>query len=333
MPVTTPGAPVAAPPQKPIQRFIKLSMPFVVSAVAVFYLVRNYDFSGVAELMNLEMAAIFVPALLTYGVLSLWIDAMSLRCSMSHARSDFTILTAARVKAASYLLALIHIALGAGTLAVLLRKRGGVGLAEAAGVVVLLLMFDLGMLLSMVVVGQTLVSTTSVELQFGAILAVIAVITGGFALLRAPFSLGPLDGIRQLDLFRAARTLETRRLVELALLRFAFVFNFQLLGLFSFMAFGITMPFGALLVNFSTVALVGTLPAMAGIGPAQVAMVEVFKDFGSQEALLACAIALNVGMNGMRLAIGLFFAGEFSREAYSAVLHRDTGDTAAEGEA
>jgi hypothetical protein len=71
------------------------------------------------------------------------------------------------------------------------------------------------------------------------------------------------------------------------------------------------------------------LPAIAGLGPTQVAMVEFFADYGSAESLLACSIALSSGMIVLRSLIGIVFASEFSREAYAAV-----GDveTAPEGE-
>ena len=133
------------------------------------------------------------------------LEAITLRRLLHKTRVDFTLLVAARVKAASYLLAIIHYALGAATLTLLLRRRAGVSLAMSAGTVMLVMMFDLGMVLSMVAVGATLISQTGVELQFGLIGVIIVVIVGGLALLRAPFSLGPLDRLRDLELFHAAR--------------------------------------------------------------------------------------------------------------------------------
>ena len=89
-------------------------------------------------------------------------------------------------------------------------------------------------------------------------------------------------------------------------------------GWAAFHAFGIDVPFGALLVNFSGVVMVSMLPAVAGIGPGQVAMVEFFSEYGSADSLLACSIALAGGMIVVRAFIGIAFAREFTREAYLA---------------
>ncbi len=296
----------------------KFILPIAISLSAIYYLAGSIDLSKVLPEMNMRIITILLPALLAYGAASLFIEAMSLRRPMHDSREDFTLTTAARVKAASYLLGMIHYALGAGSLTLLLRRRAGVGLGEAAGIVMLIMMLDLGLTLSMVALGATLIATTTVPLQLGMIAAGIGVIFGGFALLRARFSLGPIDRIRDLDLFRAARTIPTRDLVELFALRLCFVLCFEFVGWAALVAFDIWVPLGDLLVNFSAVALIAVLPAVAGIGPSQVGMVEFFREFGSPERLLACSIALSAGMITMRALIGLSFAGEFSREAYTA---------------
>jgi hypothetical protein len=301
------------------QALVKWGVPAVISLGALFYLTKIIDFTNVFAHMTARSAAILVPSLVAYGFFSLAIEAMTLRRLLHSTRADFTLVIAARIKAASYLMTLVHYALGAATLTLLLRRRAGSSLAKSAGVVMLIMMFDLAMVLSMVVVGASFISSTNVKIQFGLIVIIIAVIAGGLALLRAPFSLGPLDRLRELELFQAARTTDKRDLVELAFLRFVFVLGFEMLGWLALHAFAIDVPFGAVMVHFSAVALVSMLPAVAGLGPTQVAMVEFFRNYGTAESLLACSIALSSGMIVLRSLIGIVFAGEFSREAYSAV--------------
>ena len=149
---------------------IKWGLPAVISLGAAGYLSTIIDVDAVASHLTTDAAMILIPALLAFGFVSLVIEAVTLRRVLHRTRSDFTLLTAARVKAASYLLAIVHYALGAATLTVLLRRRAGVSMAEAAGTVMTIMMFDLGMVLSMVAIGASLVSETGVELQFGVIL-------------------------------------------------------------------------------------------------------------------------------------------------------------------
>ncbi|MBW2273561.1 MAG: flippase-like domain-containing protein [Deltaproteobacteria bacterium] len=301
------------------RQVVKVAAPLTVSVAAIAYLGHTIDFAGVMQRMTLHAAAILVPAILAFCAVSLFIESMSLvRLAPPAIRDDFHIGTAARIKAASYLLSLIHYALGAGTLSLLLRRRARIGFADAAGMVILIMMFDLGMVLLLVAVGVSLIATGAPELQFGMVLVVIAILVTGLAALRLPISLGPLDRIRDLELFRAARTTPPRLLLELAFLRLTFVMSFELMGWAALTAFGVMVPFGALLVNFSLVALAGTLPAVAGIGPSQVGMVEFFRNYGDRESLLASSIALSAGLIVFRAAIGMLFAREFTREALSA---------------
>lgn len=304
-------------------KLVKWGLPAAITVAAIFYLVTTIDFQAVAAHITPRAASILLPALIAFGFVSLAIEAVTLRRLLHTSGSDFTFMVAARVKAASYLLAIVHYALGAATLSVLLERRAGVGMARAAGSVMMIMMFDLGMVLSMVAVGATLVSETEVELQFGIITALILTIVGGLALLRAKFSLGPLDRIRDLEIFTPARTVPTRDLVELALLRLVFVFCFEMMGWAALHAFEIDVPLGAVLVNFSGVVMVSMLPAVAGIGPSQVAMVEFFQAYGTAETLLACSISLAAGMIAIRSLIGVAFAREFSREAYAATRNKN----------
>jgi len=155
--------------------------------------------------------------------------------------------------------------------------------------------------------------------QVGLILILIGLICGGFALLRAPFSLGPLEGLRSHRLFRAARTTPAERLLETGALRLLFTLCFLGLGWAAFSAFGLAVPLGDFLVNFPALALVAILPSVAGIGPSQVGMVELFSPFSDRETLLACSLALSAGLILLRVGIGMAFAREYAREAYTAI--------------
>ena len=310
---------------------MKWGLPAAITCAAVAYLVATIDFAGVASYITPRAASILIPSMLGFGVVSIVIEAITLRRLLHSTRNDFTLLTAARVKSASYLLAILHYALGALTLSVLVSRQAGVNLQRAAGVVGLVMMFDLGMVLAMVAVGATLISTTAIELQFGAVLGIIGVIGGGLALLRAPFTLGPLDRLRELELFESARTVPVRDLCELAVLRCLFVVAFMSMGYGALRAFEIEAPIPAVMVNFSGVVLASMLPAVAGLGPSQVAMVEFFAAYGQKEQLLACSVSLAASMISMRALMGIAFAGEFSREALevsrAAEAEQGTGQT------
>jgi hypothetical protein len=74
------------------------------------------------------------------------------------------------------------------------------------------------------------------------------------------------------------------------------------------------------------------IPSVAGLGTGQVAFVEVFGRYADPETLLACSLAFSTGLIVMRAAMGLLFAGEFTREAMIAARQAEAAESAGEGE-
>jgi hypothetical protein len=298
------------------KRTVKWLLPVGVSAAAFVLLLSRIDVGEALRLVDARVAAVVVPAILLYGAVSLWIEGQSLSRLAASSSSILGRWTCARMKAASYPLGILNYALGAGGLMYLLRRRGSLGIAEAAGIVMLIAFFDLGLLLLLSALGVTLLSTQDVDLKAGVIGTGVIGIAGGFSFLRAKMSMGPLDRIRDLEIFRVTRETPADRLVVLALLRLGFVASFVALCGAALAAFDVWVPLGDLVVGVAAVTLVASLPiAVAGLGTGQVAFVFMFRDWGSPEILLASNLALTAGLILMRSSIGLIFAREFTREA------------------
>lgn len=299
-----------------LRRLARWALPALVSAGTLAYLLARIDLREALRHVDLPVVRLLVPALLLYGALSLWIEALSLTRATGAMRRALSHWTCARIKAASYPLSLVHYGLGAGALTYLLRRHGGLPLASAAGVVMLIAFLDLGLLLGMTAVGAGVLATRAPALEAGVVIGMFALILGGLTLLRAPISLGPLDRLRELDLFRAAREAPLALLLQLGLLRGLFVLVFIALGAAGLAAFGVSVPPGDLVVGVAGVALVAALPiAVAGLGTGQVAFVYLLRHWGEPDVLLACSLALSAGLIVMRASLGLLFAREFTREA------------------
>jgi hypothetical protein len=302
-----------------VNRAVKWVLPVAVSGGTLIFLLTRIDFREMAGHVDARVALVLVPSLLAYGAWSLWIEALSLARLLPPSSQSLTPWICAKIKAASYPLALVHYALGAGALALLLRRRGSTGISDAAGIVTLIALFDLGILLVLTALGAALISTRAPAVQVSLLLAALLGIAAGFAFLRTSFSLGPLERVRNLDLFRAAREARAGTLVELGALRFLFVSSFIAMAGAALAAFGILVPVGDLIVNVAGVSLVVVLPiAVSGLGTGQVAFVYLFRHWAEPEALLACSLTLSAGMIVLRAGIGLLFARELTREALAA---------------
>lgn len=316
--------PTSAEPTKPkttsqVGRLLRWTLPFLVSVLLLWWILSGMDLGIIRELLTVEVASTFVPLLLAFLAISLLIEAISLVWVVSYYHEFSSFLMAARIKAASYLLGLINYALGAGAVALLLHRRSHVPLGQAAGSVLLIGLFDMGslLLLALAALGLREADGSSLNAGFTALAAVALFM--GFAILRMPYPLGPLDRLRDLALFEAARTLPLPLLIRLGLLRVAFVASFIILTGGALQAFGVEIPPLPLIVGVCALLLISAIPmAAAGLGTGQVAFVAIFEGYGTPEVLLATSLTISFGMILCRALIGVAFAREFTAEAFRA---------------
>ena len=290
--------------------------PVVISALTLGWVAGHFDMRKVAETLSWEVALLMLPALLGYGAFTLLLEALSILRAVDAPPARLGAWTAARIKCASYLLAIVNYALGGAALTVLLRRRAGIGLGEAAGVVLLISMTDLLVVLGLGAGAAATVQAGTLTVKAGVVALVGMGFFGGLVLLRVPASLGPLERIRSLSVFDALRKRPTRQLVELLAIRIVFAFCFIGIAGATFFAFDVPVPAGRLVLGMMILAVVGAIPwAVAGLGVGQLAAVVVFKDVAPDETLIALSLVLSAGLIALRAAMGLLFAREFTREA------------------
>lgn len=300
-------------------RFLRWTLPFAVSAVLLGWLLAGMDLGALTDRFTAQVAVIFVPSLLVFLATSLTVEAICLVWVVSYYHAFSSVMLAARIKAASYLLGLINYALGAGAVTLLLRRRAGVPLAQAAGSVLLIALFDLGSLVLITLVALGLRESDAVMLRTGSVALAALILIAGFAVLRAPISLGPIDRLRDWKVLEAARTLPMGLLIRLGFLRLVAVGSFVALAGMTLYSFGVEVPLFAMIVSICILLVISALPmAAAGLGTGQVAFVALFEGYAEPETLLAASLTMSFGLIITRALMGLVFAREFSAEAFHA---------------
>lgn len=305
------------------KRWIQRSIPAVVSigALAWLFLYGGIDLRDLVDALSWKVALVLTPALLAYGAVTLLLEARSIDLLVEPAPPSFDAWTIARIKSASYLLAIVNYTLGAAALALLISRRAAMGLGRSASVVLLISSLDLVVVLTLGALGAVSMALglpARRELIVGMSIVAGLGLLGGIALLRAPGSLGPLERIRSLAVFEALRSTPLRRLASLGLLRLAFCSSFLAVAGAAFLAFDVTPPLGQLVAGMTVVAVVATLPiAVAGLGTSQWAVLSVFGNLADDGTLVAMSLVLSAGMILLRAGMGVVFAREFTREALS----------------
>jgi len=301
------------------RRLAQWIIPFVVSFALLWFVFSGIDVAAVRGHMTMRVALRFIPPLLVFVAFTLWIEALCLVRVITWSQPFEDKWVAAKIKSASYLLGMVNYALGAGALTILVRRRVGMNLATAAGSILLISLLDLLSLLLLAIIGAGLLGAGAPALQAGVVLGGGGLIVLGFAVLRAPTPLGPLDRLRDLQLFSAARTAPISLLLELGALRLVFVGSFIALAWATISAFDVSIPLLPLMVNTAALLLIAALPiAVAGLGTGQLAFVKLFERYADAEVLLAVSLTLSFGLIVTRSLLGLVFAREYASEAIAA---------------
>ena len=138
---------------KPLGRWMRRLLPLAVSVIALVGLFASVDLAKLVGALSWRVAAIVIPSLVLYGAITLALETASIRRLLGHTPVTVPPATAARIKCASYLLGIVNYALGVAALGVLLQRRAGIRLAEAANVVLLISGLDMLIVLSLAAAG------------------------------------------------------------------------------------------------------------------------------------------------------------------------------------
>jgi uncharacterized membrane protein YbhN (UPF0104 family) len=310
----------------PTRRFLQRALPAVVTATSLGWVATKFDMSAVAAALTPRVFWTLLPALFLYGVATLLLESNSILVLLTRRPEQFGAWTAARIKCASYLLAIVNYALGGAALTVLLARRAELGMGKAAGVVLLISFTDLAVVLTLGAAG--LLGQSDTLALHGGLVALGAVMgLSGFALLRYPGSLGRLERLRSLSVFDALRDASFRQLSRLVALRAIFSVCFIGVAAAAFAAFDVSVDPFLLVGGVMALALIGAIPiAVSGLGPGQVAAVAIFRGTAPPETLLALSLVLSAGLIGLRAAMGLIFAREFTKEALEQTREKPAGN-------
>jgi uncharacterized membrane protein YbhN (UPF0104 family) len=297
--------------------------PIVVSVAVLAWLASSVETHALLALLTPRVGLVLVPALLAYCGVSLFLEAQSLLLLVESPPAGFGAVSAARIKCASYLLGIVHFALGAGTLVLLLSRRTRLSIPEATGRVLFITFTDVLLIFVIATLSGSLIEQITPPLRLLLLCGAVGGV-GGLLLLRATFSLGPLNFARDLPVLRELRLIPTPQLLRLLVLRLFFVASFVGVCWASFVAFEVEAPFSLIVVGMLIVGFIGGLPiAVGGLGTTQLAVMAIFAAYAPPETLLAKSLALSTGMLFLRGVMGALFARELTREAW-----RERGATA-----
>jgi hypothetical protein len=297
------------------KHLLRRGLPVLVSLAILVYLAATIDLREALAQLSLDTALRFAGPLLVWNFATLAIEAHCLHRVTAASGHAVARLEAARIKAACYLLNLIHFTAGAAALSLLLRRRMGTGLTEAVSAVFVIVLLDMGSVVALAALAAAGLPDAGAALRGGLLVGLLVAVVAGFAFLRMPGRLGPLDALRNLEFLRVARILPMAGLLELVALRVVFVAGYVALTAALFRAYDVGFEPVSLAMKVALLLAISALPiAAAGLGTAQLAFVTLFRGSAPDAELLSMSILLSLGLTLARALLGLAFARELVRE-------------------
>lgn len=210
----------------------------------------------------------------------------------------------ARLRGSSYLWQIVNYSLAVGCIGLFLRRRSGVGMARAAGVMAVYMWAEL--------VALVLLALPGIAAD-NAFARSTALIGGGFVLLSLVLALLLRSHARlprMMPLLRPLRLFRWRDLLAIIAGRAVYFAAFIAFFYCSLPAFGIAVPLPVLLAAVPAIFLVGNLPiSAAGVGTIQAGMLFCFHDYAMPQSILAFGLCYSAGLVFGRLPLALACIG------------------------
>lgn len=248
-----------------------------------------------------RFAALMLPNTLVYF---LW-DTLVLSVAIRWFHAPVPYVALLPVRAASYVVAAFNTNLGRGALAAFLSYRLNAPFLELGSTVLFLLLTEYLHLVAWATLGVLLFASEATR----ELLWIPPLVAAAWLLLllymRAPAA-GPLFAPRRFSLLRSFRLAPASRYAKLVLLRSPMFFVSLVLHWLAAPAFGVSIPFGAMLIFLPVIFMVAALPiTVARLGTTQAAWLLLFGAYAPAPRLLAFSLAAHLAFVLTRAAIGL----------------------------
>jgi hypothetical protein len=270
--------------------------PWVVTAGLLAYLFSKVHFKELVEATS-HAAGWTIPAVLVMVLVIYVADCLAIWKTFGWFVAQLTFRETLALRGATYLLALVNYTLGQGAFVYFLHRTRGVRVARAAAAVLLIMGINVLLLLFLATLGLVLGDR---ERQLPGLVNGVRIAYGGLVIYIVLVIWKPswltryaaLEVLLSAGLVGHMKALVVRVPHTLALLLFNHV---------ALTAFGVHVPWLDIILYLPVVFLAAMVPAVAGLGPVQAAMVFFFARYapGTTDQREAAVLAASLGSSAL----------------------------------
>ncbi|NLV67181.1 MAG: hypothetical protein GXY14_05840 [Spirochaetes bacterium] len=290
--------------------YVKRLLPWLVSLSIIVFLFSRIDYVMFLESLEVAELSVYVPLVILFVFIWFYVETYNVQKLYSYFGHPVDYLTMLSIRGGTFLLMIINYGLGAGAIAMYLKRLYGVGLLRSTGILFYYMVVESAGIAFLAVAGFLLAGQSS-----GIAWWVLYLASGLFlfynveiVLLKYIPALGFLRRFVNSSILAPIRESSLSIYAKIFLQRTFYFLTFVVFFYFAVRAFHMEIPFLTLAALVPIIFFVGNLPITPfGLGTIQAAMLYFFKDFGTPANILAMSLVYTVSLMILRAMIGIYY--------------------------
>lgn len=288
----------------------KRLLPWVISLLIIAFLFWRIDYLKFLESLEMAEISVYIPLVVIFVFVWFFVETWNIMRLYQYFGHSVNYNTMLSIRGATFLLMIINYGLGAGAVAMYLKKLKGVSLLRSTGILFYYMVVESAGIALMAGAGFLLAGGSSGIQAWVFYLASGLFIFYNVEIIVLKYipALGFLKRFVNSSIVLPVRESTFATYVKICSQRMFYFMTFVVFFYFAVRAFHMDIPLMTLLALVPIIFFVGNLPVTPfGLGTIQAAMLYFFKDYGTPANILAMSLVYTVSLMILRAMIGIYY--------------------------
>ena len=289
---------------------IKRLLPWFIAALIIGFLFWRIDYVMFINSLERAEISIYIPLIILFIFIWFFVETFNVQKLYQYFGHHVSYKTMLSIRGATFLLMIINYGLGAGAIAMYLKKLIGVSLLRSTGILFYYMVVESAGIALMAAAGYLLAGDLSgiQEWVFYLASGLFIFYNVEIIILKYIPAIGFLKKFVNSSILLPIMESTFSVYVKICFQRMGYFMTFVIFFYFTVRAFHMDIPFMTLTALVPIIFFVGNLPITPfGLGTIQAAMLYFFKDYSTPANILAMSLVYTVSLMILRAMIGLYY--------------------------
>lgn len=289
---------------------IKRFLPWSIAVLIICFLLWRVDYKLFIESLRMAEIFIYIPLIILFIFVWFFVESYNIQKLYQYFGHYVEYPTMLSIRGATFLLMIINYGLGAGAIAMYMKKLFGVGLLRSTGILFFYMVVESSGIALMAAAGFLLAGDSSGIEDWVLFLASGLFLFYNIEIIVLKYipALGFLKKFVNSSILMPIRESTLSIYIKISIQRMGYFMTFVVFFYFAVRAFHMEIPCMTLTALVPIIFFLGNLPITPfGLGTIQAAMLYFFKDYGTPANILAMSLVYTVSLMIFRAMIGLYY--------------------------